>query len=151
MLMALVLRMQLQSLQWSVINMNRIVVTSPLTCWEICIPINGSELLFNNAFNLLSFAGGSFTLVTLVSNSIFRNTLLNTEMMKTKTNLSWYNRDLLRAARTALTAHTGSRVSPTRKVMSHSSGMEARNRMSSARPACEDRGGWILLSWQNIS
>lgn len=33
-----------------------------------------------------------------------------------------------------LTAQTGSRVSPTRKVTSHSSGMEARNFMSSARP-----------------
>ena len=38
--------------------------------------------------------------------------------------------DLLLAARTALTAHTGSLVSPTRKVISHSSGIEARNRMS---------------------
>lgn len=42
--------------------------------------------------------------------------------------------DLLRAARTAFTAHTGSLVSPTRKVTSHSSGMDARNFMSSARP-----------------
>lgn len=33
-----------------------------------------------------------------------------------------------------LTAQTGSRVSPTRKVTSHSSGMEARNFMSSASP-----------------
>ena len=37
---------------------------------------------------------------------------------------------LLLAARTALTAHTGSLVSPTKKVMSHSSGIEARNLMS---------------------
>ena len=35
--------------------------------------------------------------------------------------------DLLLAARTALTPVTGSLVSPTRKVMSHSSGMLARN------------------------
>ena len=41
---------------------------------------------------------------------------------------------LLRAARTAFTAHTGSLVSPTRKVTSQSSGMLARNFMSSARP-----------------
>lgn len=33
-----------------------------------------------------------------------------------------------------LTAQTGSRVSPTRNVMSHSSGMDARNLRSSARP-----------------
>lgn len=33
-----------------------------------------------------------------------------------------------------LTAQTGSRVSPTKKVTSHSSGIEARNFMSSARP-----------------
>lgn len=44
------------------------------------------------------------------------------------------NTHLLRAARTALTAHTGSLVSPTRKVTSHSSGIDARNFMSSARP-----------------
>lgn len=37
---------------------------------------------------------------------------------------------LLLAAKTALTAHTGSRVSPTRKVMSHNSGIEARNLIS---------------------
>jgi hypothetical protein len=47
-----------------------------------------------------------------------------------KTNTSY----LLRAARTAFTAHTGSLVSPTRKVTSQSSGMLARNFMSSARP-----------------
>jgi len=46
------------------------------------------------------------------------------------TNISY----LLRAARTAFTAHTGSLVSPTRKVTSQSSGMLARNFMSSARP-----------------
>ena len=37
---------------------------------------------------------------------------------------------LLLAARTAFTAQTGSLVSPTRKVMSQSSGIEARNLMS---------------------
>ena len=37
---------------------------------------------------------------------------------------------LLLAAKTALTAQTGSLVSPTKKVMSQSSGMEARNLMS---------------------
>uniref|UniRef100_A0A182J450 Uncharacterized protein n=1 Tax=Anopheles atroparvus TaxID=41427 RepID=A0A182J450_ANOAO len=44
----------------------------------------------------------------------------------------WKTRE--RAASTAFTAHTGSRVSPTRNVTSHSSGIEARNFMSSARP-----------------
>ena len=38
------------------------------------------------------------------------------------------------AQRTALTAQTGSLVSPTRKVTSHNSGMEAKNLISSARP-----------------
>ena len=37
--------------------------------------MNGSELLFNNAFNLLSLTGGSLTFVILESKSIFRNTL----------------------------------------------------------------------------
>ena len=43
--------------------------------------------------------------------------------------------NLLLAPSTALTAHTGSLVSPTRKVTSQSSGMDARNRMSSDSPA----------------
>lgn len=41
---------------------------------------------------------------------------------------------LLRAARMARTPHTGSLVSPTKNVTSHSSGMEAKNFKSSAKP-----------------
>jgi hypothetical protein len=43
---------------------------------------------------------------------------------------------LLLAASTALTAQTGSRVSPTKKVTSHNSGIDAKKRMSSDKPAC---------------
>ncbi|KAE9535071.1 hypothetical protein AGLY_008363 [Aphis glycines] len=43
-------------------------------------------------------------------------------------------RSLLSIAKTAFTAHTGSLVSPTKKVTSHNSGILARNAISSARP-----------------
>ena len=58
--------------------MNFKIVKFKPTCCVICIPINGSELLFSRAFSLLSLAGGSLAFVTLESKSILRNTLTMT-------------------------------------------------------------------------
>jgi hypothetical protein len=55
---------------------------------------------------------------------------------------------LLLAAKTALTAQTGSLVSPTKNVTSHSSGIDARNFMSSARP---DLFSNVLRSGSSLS
>lgn len=55
---------------------------------------------------------------------------------------------LLLAAKTALTAQTGSLVSPTKNVTSHSSGIDAKNFMSSARP---DLFSKVLRSGSSLS
>lgn len=66
----------------------------------------------------------------------------------------WHTRTHSHTHTPTLTAQTGSRVSPTRKVTSHSSGMDARNFMSSASPVLfsnVDRSGSASAMPGNIN
>ena len=76
-------------------------------------------------------------LVTALNNlDKLTNGLFITEFFAINESLSFRSRTyLLRAAKTALTAQTGSLVSPTKNVTSHSSGIEAKNLMSSDNPS----------------
>lgn len=92
------------------------VYKCPTCCEAFCRLSKGSDDLLRNSLSLFSRGAGSFLRWGL---GAWYSILWNTR---------------LRAANTAFTAHTGSLVSPTKKVTSQSSGIDAKNFMSSAKP-----------------